>query len=90
MQLQRPDLPVVNVGTKDSPTYLPPEVCVVVPGQAAKAKLSPSQTQGMIRFAVRKPADNARSIVTQGLKASGLDPATNALLVRLPPSPPKS
>ncbi|KFA80094.1 hypothetical protein S40288_10405, partial [Stachybotrys chartarum IBT 40288] len=52
----------------------------VVPGQAAKAKLNPAQTQAMIRFAVRKPADNARSIVAQGLQASGLDPETNAIL----------
>ncbi|KAH7114007.1 ribonuclease H-like domain-containing protein [Dactylonectria macrodidyma] len=55
IQLKRTDLPVVNVGTRKSPTYRPPE-------------LNPAQTQGMIQFAVRKPADNARSIVEKGLQ----------------------
>ncbi|KAL2015718.1 hypothetical protein VTK56DRAFT_4914 [Thermocarpiscus australiensis] len=79
--LRRPDLPVVNVGTRENPTYLPPEVCVVMPGQSANSKLDPGQTQQMIRFAVRKPADNANSIVHEGLSIVGLS-NTNVLLNR--------
>jgi len=81
MALHKPDLPVVNVGTRENPTYLPPEVCVVMPGQSADAKLDPRQTQQMIRFAVRRPADNANSIVHEGLNIVGLSSA-NVLLVR--------
>lgn len=35
----------------------------------------------MIQFAVRKPWENARSIVEEGLPAVGLDVQTNVLLV---------
>jgi hypothetical protein len=81
--LQKPDFPVVNVGTRENPIYLPPEVCVVMPGQSADSKLDPGQTQQMIRFAVRKPADNANSIVHEGLSIVGLT-NTNILLVTPP------
>lgn len=73
--------PVVNVGTREKPIYLPPEVCSVLPGQNARTKLSPEQTQGMIRFAVRKPCDNAESILHAGLAPAGLSARTNPLLV---------
>jgi eukaryotic translation initiation factor 2C len=72
---------VINVGTRDSPSYLPAQVCEVMPGQPANAKLSPAQTQQMIRFAVRKPTYNAQSIVMSGGQLLGFDP-TNATLVR--------
>ena len=81
--LQKPDLPVVNVGTREKPTYLPPKVRVVIPVQSADSKLDPGQTQQMIRFAVRKPADNANSIVHEGLSIVGLS-NTNVLLVTFP------
>lgn len=81
MALQKPHLPVVNVGTRENPTYLPPEVCIVVPGQCANSKLDPTQTQQMIRFAVRKPGENANSIVYEGLSTVGLT-STNGLLNR--------
>ncbi len=75
------NLPVVNAGTRESPTYLPAEVCVVMSGQAAKTKLSPAQTQEMIRFAVRKPWENANWIVKDGIPTTGLSSQTNPLLV---------
>ncbi|RYC61800.1 hypothetical protein CHU98_g4419 [Xylaria longipes] len=77
-QIQDPTLPVINVGGKDNPSYLPAVVCHVRPGQPAGTKLSPSQGQQMIRFAVRRPAQNARSIVTSG-PLLGFEP-TNATL----------
>ncbi|KAL1837895.1 hypothetical protein VTJ49DRAFT_3281 [Mycothermus thermophilus] len=63
----RPDLPVVNVGTRQNPTYLPAEVCVVLPGLVANRKLDPGQTAEMIRFAVRKPGQNATYIKQFGV-----------------------
>lgn len=69
-----PEFPVVNVGSDANPSYLPAEVCVVQPGQAAKAKLSPIQTANMIKFAVRSPNANAVSIVNDGAKIIGATP----------------
>ncbi|GAD99066.1 RNA interference and gene silencing protein [Paecilomyces variotii No. 5] len=79
IQLRHPELPVVNVGSQDNPMYLPAEVCVVRPGQAAKAKLSSKQTQNMITFAVRRPVDNAQSIVTSGVRMLGFNSANPTL-----------
>jgi hypothetical protein len=76
-----PSLPVINVGTRQNPSYLPPDVCVVLPGQPSGAKLTPGQTQQMIRFAVRRPAANARSIVTNGARILGIEPPVNPTLV---------
>ena len=76
-----PKLPVVNVGNLQNPSYLPAEVCVVEPGQPSNAKLSPRQTQAMIQFAVRKPSENASSIVTNGPVVLGVYPQPNAILV---------
>lgn len=73
-------LPVVNVGSRVNPTYLPAEVCEVLPGQPAKAKLDPSQTQQMIQFAVRRPHENMKSIIQEGLVDVGLSATTNRLL----------
>lgn len=73
------------MGTRDQPTYLPPEYCIVVPGQPARSKLTPGQTQQMIRFAVRKPQENMASIIGQGISTSGLSPQTNPLLASLVP-----
>ena len=79
---QDPSLPVVNVGTRDNPSYLPAQVCEVLPGQATMTRLSPKQTSHMIGFAVRKPHCNAQDIATSGLRLLGFDP-TNPTLVRI-------
>ncbi|KAG8165758.1 hypothetical protein KVR01_004310 [Diaporthe batatas] len=76
------DFPVVNVGTDKNPSYLPAEVCIVLPGQSAMAKLSGDQTRNMIRFAVRGPWLNAMSIVNDGLSTGGLSRDTNPLLAQ--------
>ncbi|KAI5854508.1 eukaryotic translation initiation factor 2C 2 [Durotheca rogersii] len=73
-------LPVINVGNRDNPSYMPAQVCHVLPGQPAKTKLGPAETQNMIRFAVRRPVENARSIVMKGRHTSGLSPDTNPRL----------
>ncbi|KAL5610456.1 hypothetical protein FOBRF1_006573 [Fusarium oxysporum] len=78
--LQDPQLPLVNCGNRDNPMYLPAEVCVVLPGQPSKSKLNGSQAQQMIRHAVRKPWENAKSIYSEGVQTVGLDENTNVLL----------
>jgi eukaryotic translation initiation factor 2C len=74
------DLPVVNIGNSDQPTYLPVEACKVLPGQCVATKLNSKQTREMILFACRKPADNANFIVEAGAKVLGLNPPTNPAL----------
>lgn len=78
------DLPVVNVGTPEKPSYLPADVCEVLPGQRCRSNLSTSQAQLMIRYAVRKPAQNAQSIVLEGLQVSGIHPPSNTLVSQVP------
>lgn len=82
IQIANPAIPVVNVGNKEKPTYLPAEICLVLPGQAYNGQISPNQTQQMIRFAVRRPWENANSIVGQGFQTVGLSPQGNILLGR--------
>ncbi|KAJ8132328.1 hypothetical protein O1611_g1296 [Lasiodiplodia mahajangana] len=76
IQVQDPTLPLINIGKKDDPAYIPAEVCHVRPGQPARTNLTPLQGQEMIRFSVRRPIQNARSIATSG-QLLGLEP-TNA------------
>ena len=65
--LSQPKLPVVNVGTRDAPSYLPMEVCTVRRMQDYTKKLSPEATAEMIKFAVRRAPDNARTISGNGM-----------------------
>ena len=76
MRITEPQLPVVNVGSSNNPSYLPMQVCQVVLGQPAGTLLSPTQTQQMIRFAVRKPHENARHITNTGVQQIGLSPSS--------------
>lgn len=76
---------MVNVGSKARPVYLPPEVCVVMPGEKAGVKLNADQTSKMISYAIRRPppAQNALSIAQEGLPMVGMSRQTNPLLVSL-------
>ncbi|TKA72673.1 hypothetical protein B0A55_06284 [Friedmanniomyces simplex] len=60
--LRRPDLPVLNVGTRADPQYLPIELCPVLPGQPFHRLLNGDQTSEMLKFAARAPNQNAMSI----------------------------
>jgi eukaryotic translation initiation factor 2C len=60
--LQRPDLAVLNCGTRADPQYVPVELCTVIPGQRYKRLLSGEGTAEMIKFAARAPNINAMSI----------------------------
>ena len=71
--LKRAELPVLNVGTRADPQYLPAEICYVLPGQPYRRILAGEQTSEMIRFAVRPPNVNAMSIAgTDGNPGNGL------------------
>ncbi|OJJ46103.1 hypothetical protein ASPZODRAFT_133093 [Penicilliopsis zonata CBS 506.65] len=74
------NFPVMNVGSRQNPSYLPVEVCLVVPGQPAGTKLTGNQTRAMLNFAVRDPEQNASSIVTKGAQVLGFGSASNRAL----------
>ncbi|PGH08751.1 hypothetical protein AJ80_07789 [Polytolypa hystricis UAMH7299] len=76
-------LPVINVGSKDKPSYLPVEVCRIGAGQPYNSKLDPGQTQQMIRFAVKRPATNAKYIVANLPRVLGAPGTTNPLLTSM-------
>ncbi|KXG53098.1 uncharacterized protein PGRI_001480 [Penicillium griseofulvum] len=71
--LKWPDsMPVVNVGTRERPIYLPMEVCEVIPGQPYKPEPSMIQRQNMIKFSCRRPPQNYDSIMNEGLDIMGI------------------
>ncbi|KAJ4371250.1 hypothetical protein N0V83_004467 [Neocucurbitaria cava] len=71
--------PVVNYGTTKDPKWIPAELCKVLPGQLAKRLLLGPQTSEMIRFAARRPHENAESIMGDGLKVTKINPVANGL-----------
>ena len=72
IELRKPDDPCLNLGNKEHPVFVPPELCEVEPGQQYNKKLDGNQTSRMLQFAVRKPAENARRIIDQGARLMGL------------------
>lgn len=74
----------MNVGSKEKPVYLPPELCEVEAGQKVGFKLDAEQTSRMISQSVQRPAaaQNALLIAQDGLSMVGLSPQSNPLLVR--------
>lgn len=76
---------MVNVGTREKPSYLPVEACQVMPGQPAGTKLTPNQTRNMLEFAVRDPEQNAQSIVKKGTQVLALGSSKNPTLVSVSP-----
>jgi hypothetical protein len=75
--------PVVNYGTREDPKWIPAELCSVLPGQLAKRLLLGPQTSEMIRFAARRPHQNAESIAGDGLKVTKINPVADGLNVAL-------
>ena len=70
-------LPVINVGNRDNPMYLPAQVCQIEQGERFKSELLPSQTKQMINFAVRKPTLNANSLVKEAAALLKIHQSTN-------------
>ena len=52
MKLQYPHLPCLQVGQEQKHTYLPLEVCNIVPGQRCMKKLTDMQTSTMIKVTI--------------------------------------
>ncbi|KAK5079065.1 hypothetical protein LTR64_002514 [Lithohypha guttulata] len=59
--------PVVNVGNRKNPIYMPSEVCTIKLNQDYRNKLSPDATAEMIKHAVRRAPVNAQTIVSNGI-----------------------
>ncbi|KAI9684608.1 MAG: hypothetical protein M1822_005696 [Bathelium mastoideum] len=74
-----PRRPILNVGTRERPSYVPAELCRIVAGQPAGVKLSPGQTNWMTKFSIRPPASNANTIVKNGPKLLGTVPLNDTL-----------
>ena len=50
-QIAATTLPVVNVGNREHPKYLPAEVCTTLTWQNSRSKNGPKQTMELINFA---------------------------------------
>ncbi|EPS33372.1 hypothetical protein PDE_08334 [Penicillium oxalicum 114-2] len=72
MELKHGDKPVVNVGNKQKPVYLPMDVLTVPPGRVFRGELSSAQRQNIIKFSCRKPPENYDSIIGDGLEITGV------------------
>ncbi|CDW54120.1 Argonaute 1 isoform B [Trichuris trichiura] len=62
MKLKYPFLPCLQVGQEQKHTYLPLEVCNVVPGQRCIKKLTDTQTSTMIKATARSAPDREHEI----------------------------
>ncbi|KAF2853105.1 Piwi-domain-containing protein [Plenodomus tracheiphilus IPT5] len=85
IKLSAPTAPMVNYGTPKDPKWIPAELCTVLPGQLAKRLLLGPQTSEMIRFAARRPHQNAESITGEGLQVTKIIPVSNGLNTNLAP-----
>ncbi|ORX97093.1 Piwi domain-domain-containing protein [Clohesyomyces aquaticus] len=81
--LKTPQAPLVNYGSRDSPKWIPGELCSVLPGQLARRLLLGDQTREMIRFAARQPSANAKSIMDDGLHVTSINPVSQGLNTNL-------
>ena len=52
-----PSEPVVDVGTTKNPTFLPPELCIVLPNQRANQALSSDQAKKMNKFQLQNASN---------------------------------
>lgn len=75
--------PLVNYGTTKDPKWIPAELCTILPGQLAKGLLLGPQTSEMIRFAARRPHQNAESITGDGLNVTKIMPVVDGLNTNL-------
>lgn len=79
--MKYPDLPVVDISGPNAKRRIlvPPEVCEILPGQAFRGKLDDQQTTLMLRYACKRPAENAQTILNQGFPLLGLTPNNQKL-----------
>jgi hypothetical protein len=81
INLRYPEMPVVNIAGPNAkhPILVPPELCEILPGQPFRGKLDDQQTTQMLRFACKRPPENAQTILNQGFPLLGLTPNNQAL-----------
>jgi eukaryotic translation initiation factor 2C len=79
IRLSAPQAPLVNYGTAKDAKWIPVELCSILPGQLARRLLHGPQTSEMIRFAARRPHENATSITGDGLNVTKIQPVANGL-----------
>ncbi|TFK71981.1 Piwi-domain-containing protein, partial [Pluteus cervinus] len=75
------ELPVVNVGSKRKPIWVPPELCEILPGTVYRGEFDLQGIRAMLGFATNPPAHNAKSIVNQGFET--LDLTSNAFNIEV-------
>lgn len=87
LQLKYPHLPCLQVGQEQKHTYLPPEVCNIVPGQRCIKKLTDTQTSTMIRATARSAPEREREIANLVRKAEfNADPFAHEFGIAINPS----
>ncbi|VEL22992.1 unnamed protein product [Protopolystoma xenopodis] len=62
LRLEYPHLPCLQVGQEHKHTYLPLEVCNMMPGQRCIKKLTDMQTSTMIKATARSAPDREKEI----------------------------
>lgn len=79
--LKHPDLPVVDISGPNAKHAIcvPPELCEIPPGQPFRGKLDDQQTTLMLRYACKRPSENAQAILNQGFPSLGLTPNNQKL-----------
>uniref|UniRef100_A0A914WP66 Protein argonaute-1 n=1 Tax=Plectus sambesii TaxID=2011161 RepID=A0A914WP66_9BILA len=87
MQLKYPHLPCLQVGQEQKHTYLPPEVCNIVPGQRCIKKLTDTQTSTMIKATARSAPEREREIANLVRKAEfNADPFAHEFGIAINPT----
>ena len=67
------DFPEVDISTKKGRNCVNPDDCSIVAKQMFRGKLTNAETDHMLYFAARPPAENARQILGQGLDTLGMN-----------------
>lgn len=87
IQLKYPHLPCLQVGQEQKHTYLPPEVCNIVPGQRCIKKLTDTQTSTMIKATARSAPEREREISNLVRKAEfSADPFAHEFGIAINPA----
>lgn len=84
--LKYPHLPLVNLGRKNRPNWMPIELCQVAPGQRC-SNINDLDTAEIIRQTSKKPAERMRNILDQ-LQQAGYenDPFMKAFGLKVDPN----
>ena len=83
--LKAPTLPVVDLGLRDEPCWVPPELCTVLPNQMYGRKLSGDLKREMVNFAAGNLEPNDSNEIAKALDKLGLSRKNSTLVRDLPP-----